>query len=120
MLRLTVLCAILLCSVDASPTTTEGTTNPALTPPKMDYDYIRESLMDKKFKAIWDETLLFGVSNLIHEMKDRGPTYFIKDPSYYNGPSGEERWASLRRYIKAIGPKGFYEGFMANIGLVKK
>lgn len=114
-----VLCStsILLCNVNASPTTTEGTTDTALTPPKMDYDYIRESLLDKKFKAIWDEELLFGVSNLIHMMKEKGPDYFIKDPSYYRGESGEARWASLRRYIKSIGPKGFYEGFVANIGL---
>ncbi|KAI5700774.1 hypothetical protein M8J76_000852 [Diaphorina citri] len=102
---------------DANPSTTEHTTNPALTPPKMDYDYIRESLMDRKFKAIWDEELRWGLSNLIDQMKEKGPDYFIKDPCYYKGKSGEERWSSLRRYIKAIGPRGFQEGFMGNIGL---
>lgn len=109
--------SILLDSVFCNPTTTEGTTNPALTPPKMDYDYIRESLLDKKFKKIWDDELLFGVSNLIHMMKEKGPEYFIKDPTYYIGQSGEARWASLRRYIKAIGPRGFYEGFVPNVGV---
>uniref|UniRef100_A0A8D8WDE2 Uncharacterized protein n=1 Tax=Cacopsylla melanoneura TaxID=428564 RepID=A0A8D8WDE2_9HEMI len=113
MLNLVVFCVALTIVTVYAETTQESTP----TPPKMDYDYIRESLMDKKFKAIWDEELRWGLSSFIDEMKAKGPTYFIKDPSYYNGESGEARWDSLRRYIKAIGPKGFYEGFMHNIGL---
>lgn len=118
MLLVTVLVLCIISTISTSPTTLQPTTTqPIPSPPKMDYDYIRESLMDKKFKKIWDEELLWGLSNFIDKMKEKGPDYFIKDPTYYYGESGEQRWASLRRYIKAIGPKGFYEGFMHNIGL---
>lgn len=83
----------------------------------MDYDYIRESLFDKKFLAIWQEELKWGYSSFVDQMKEKGPEYFIKDPMIYRGESGEERWNALRRYFKAIGPKGFYGGFMHNVGL---
>ncbi|KAL1457081.1 hypothetical protein WDU94_001752 [Cyamophila willieti] len=72
--------------------------------------FMLKTLGEQTFRGIWTKAKSISYDNLIKELEEKGPDYFInKDPDDENFQAGKGGlfWHGIIKYLKSIGEKGF-------------